>query len=170
MDFVVNIIPDPLNLCITLVTTLVMFLVLKHFLFNSVKEYLKKRQDYIEASIENAKIQEKNASEKEKLYEGKLSSAKEESQNILNLARNNSEKIISDAKLQAEKEKEKIIANAIKDAENIKENAMQTLKEDIIDIAIGAAKSITKRDLTKEDVSKFTDDRIRELSNKSWEN
>ena len=54
MDITINVFPDLLNFSVTLITTLLLFLGLRHLLFKPVTEYLNKRKAYIEDNIKSS--------------------------------------------------------------------------------------------------------------------
>ncbi|MDO5716744.1 MAG: F0F1 ATP synthase subunit B [Tissierellia bacterium] len=169
MDFVINVIPDPLNFLVTIATTLVLFLVLRHFLFQPLSQFLEKRKQYIEGNLRDSEQKLLKAENMEKEYSSKLNEAKVEAKGIVEDARKNYSRILEEAKRDAHAEKTRILEKASQDADNIKSKAMAELKDDIIDIAIGAARDLSKQNIERKNAETFTSLKIEELSKTSWE-
>ena len=99
------------------IAMLVLFTLLSFLLFNPVRDFLKKRQEYVESNINNA-LKEKEEAEKLKAeYNDKLLNVEKEADEILSATRKKAMKrenqIVDDAKDEAAR----IIAIASKEAE-----------------------------------------------------
>ena len=83
----------------------ILFLAGSYFLFNPVRDMLKKRQDMIEADIENAKKDKEEAALLKSEYDDKLKNVDKEADKILADARKKAmlreEQIVDDAKAEA---------------------------------------------------------------------
>lgn len=169
MDITINVFPDLLNFSVTIVTTLVLFLGLRHLLFKPVTEYLNNRKAYIENNIKSSEELKSEAEELRNDYSSRIDEANNEARDILANARKNSDKIVSNAKNEAETEKARIIASANKEAIEAKEKALSSLKDEIIDIAILTAKNLSDVEHNKEAARKFTNKSIKELGEKTWQ-
>ncbi|MCI5675740.1 MAG: ATP synthase F0 subunit B [Ezakiella sp.] len=169
MDITINIFPDLLNFSITIATTVVLYLGLRHLLFKPVSEFLRKREAFIEGSLTDAKNLKDEAEVLKDEYQIKLDEANEEARNILTTARKNHDAIVSSAKLDAEKEKRAILDSAEREAEETRQKSLVSLKDDIIEIAISAAKDITNVEADDKTAKRFTDKKIKELGNVTWQ-
>ena len=96
------------QIVVSLLNLLLLFLILKKFLFKPVKNILKTRQDNIDSSYAEAKtaLDEANASKKE--LEARLSEAHLTADGIL-----------QEATLNAERRRDKIVEDAGREAESI---------------------------------------------------
>ncbi|WP_296254798.1 F0F1 ATP synthase subunit B [uncultured Ezakiella sp.] len=169
MDITINVFPDLLNFSVTIVTTLVLFLGLRHLLFKPVTEYLNNRKAYIENNIKSSEELKSEAEELRNDYSSRIDEANNEARDILANARKNSDKIVSNAKNEAETEKARIIASANKEADEMKQKAFSNLKDEIVDIAILTAKDLSDVDHNPETARKFTDKRIKDLGEVKWQ-
>lgn len=169
MDITINVFPDLLNFSVTIVTTLVLFLGLRHLLFKPVTEYLNNRKAYIENNIKSSEELKSEAEELRNDYSSRIDEANNEARDILANARKNSDKIVSNAKNEAETEKARIIASANKEADEMKQKAFLNLKDEIVDIAILTAKDLSDVDHNPETARKFTDKRIKDLGEVKWQ-
>lgn len=169
MDITVNVLPDLLNFTVSIVTTIVLYFILRHFVFKPIQGMLEKRKNYIESNLRDSetKLQE---SENLKLeYQGKLSESKEEARNILKDARKNYDSIVSSAKEDALKEKEKILNDAEKEAKSMKEKALVSLKDEIVGIAVSTAKDLSGENVNPKKAAEFTDKKLNDLRDSKWQ-
>ncbi|MCR5817348.1 MAG: F0F1 ATP synthase subunit B [Ruminococcus sp.] len=139
-----TIIPTWLNL-------LILFLVLKHFLFKPVNKVLDDRKAEVEQTYKEADEAKENAKALEAEYSTKLEGAKEESAEIVREATKKaqvrSDEIISDAKTEARA----IVDNAHDQIEREKKIAVNQIKDEITDIALGAAAKIVEKEVSTKD-------------------
>lgn len=169
MDITINVFPDLLNFSVTLITTLVLYLGLRHLLFKPVTEFLNKRKAHIEENIKSADNLKLEAEELRNDYASRIEEANNEARDIIANARNNSDKIVSSAKSEAESEKVRIIASANREAEEMKQKAFSNLKDEIVDLAILTAKDLSDVEHNPETARKFTDKRIKDLGEVKWQ-
>lgn len=144
------IIPNFLSTAIQLVALLILFLVLRHFLWKPVTEFLKKRQDYVMQNMADSEKAKEESDKLKKEYEDKLDSAKQEASEIISSARAYSEdlkaKAIRDSKEEAKKEYEK----GIKDLELERQKVLTSVNDDIVDMAILSAQKILKEEANQD--------------------
>lgn len=152
-----------------IVNTLILYLVLKKFLFVPVTEFIQGRQDEIKSSYDDA---EKTNEEAEKLkseYEGKLDKVEEEKQEILIAAKKKADEqgseIIKESKEQAAKLKEK----AEQEIEIEKKKAINDVKDDISSMVIMAASKVLENEVDESRNKQLVDDFIKEVGESKWQ-
>ena len=153
---------DLTTIIATLLNTLILFLVLKHFLFDKVNKVIDDRQKEIQDSYDRADEAEKNAQKLEADYNEKIGQAKEESAEIIRdatrKAQVRADEIIDEARVEAKG----IRTNAENEIEREKKIAVNAIKDEISQIAFSAAAAVVEKDLTSEDnerlIEKFIDD------------
>lgn len=142
---------DPTTIVLTLCNTLILFLILKHFLFEKVNKVMDDRKSDIEGSYQRADEAEQKANELAAEYTEKISNAKEESAEIVKAAtykaQLRSDEIIADAKTEAKG----IIDNANAEIEREKKIAVNQIKDEITDIALSAASAVVEKEISGED-------------------
>lgn len=143
-----------------LINTLILFLIIKHFLFDKVNAVLEERKNSVAKTYEDADKALENAKHKENEYTEKLSSAKEESAEILKnatkKAQSRSDEIISDAK----KEAHGIMDKASSDIEKEKKRAVNQIKDEISDIAMSIAEKVVSKEISAKDHERLIEDFI----------
>ncbi|MBS5824724.1 MAG: ATP synthase F0 subunit B [Clostridium argentinense] len=86
MDFQINIMPDWPIFISQLISTTVLFLVIKHFLFKPVSDMVNARKTKIENDISEAEIQVKKASILKNQYEQKVKEANDIGDKIIDVS------------------------------------------------------------------------------------
>lgn len=142
---------DPTSIVLVLCNTLILFLILKHFLFDKVNKVMEDRQNDIEGSYKRADEAEEKAQKLAAEYNEKLSAAKEESAELVKAATHKaqlrSDEIISDAKTEAKG----IIDNANAEIEREKKIAVNQIKDEITEIALSAASAVVEKNISSDD-------------------
>lgn len=137
---------DPLVILVSMLNTFVLFLIIKHFLFDKVNAVLAERQKDIENAIQDAETQKHKAYKTLKECEDKITLTNEEAIQIVSRARRKGESIVFEAQAQATDIKNK----AAKDIEFEKHRAVIDLKDEISELAIFAAAKITQKEFDEE--------------------
>ena len=153
MDQVIKI---DINLVFTIINLLVLYLLMKKFLFGPIIKVMDERKAMIDQQFAGAKEQEDQAKALKEQYEGALKSAKEESYQIMEQAK-------KEAKAQADRTVEDtqakvaaMLAKAQEDISTERENAMRQMKDDVASLAMEAAgKIIGKNSGTEQDLSLY---------------
>ena len=142
---------------------LVLLLILGKFAFPNILKSIKQR----EASINDALLAaEKAKEEMDKLKadnEKLLQEAREERDKILTDARNYANKVKDEAKDDASNEADKIITEAKAEIENQKQAALNEIKDQVATLSIEIAEKILKQNLSTDDSQKkMVDEYIKE--------
>ena len=153
------------NLLFTAVTVFVLYLILKHFFFEKVHNFMMARKAMIEEELMNADQESKKASKLLEEYSKTLANAEEEKRQIIKEAKVIADEIVSDAK----KEAAQIIVDAHKKIEAEEEKAVSQLKKDIGKLAVLTAEQIMQKELGDEDRQELVDKVIEEAGSGKWQ-
>ena len=151
----------------TLANTLLLFFVLKKFLFKPVMKIIDSRQKEIDDLYQSADTAKAEADEVRDEYQKKLEEARE-----------TGDKIILDAVTRAQSREEEIVSKANREASAIlekaqedialeKKKAMGEVKDNISVIAVSIAGRVVERELTSADQSRLVDSFIDDLGDLS---
>jgi F-type H+-transporting ATPase subunit b len=147
----------------TLVNTVVLFLVMKKFLFKPVMKMIADRQQEIDDLYADAGKAKEEAQQLESEYKQKLSAAQETSDRLVKeaMARGQSreEEIIRQANLEADAIRTKASADIAQE----KKKAINEAKDEISVIAMAIAGKVVGRELSADDQSDLVDSFINEL-------
>ena len=146
----------------TVVTFVFLLLILKKLAWKPILTSLSEREEFIKDSLEKA---EKARSEAEVLLEENkknLAKAEEEAQKVITQGREYSEKLKAQALEESKAEAKKMIEDATLEIERKNQEAFSKLKDQIVDIAVGASEKIIRENLDKDKqkniVDKYIDD------------
>lgn len=155
---------DPTTIIATLLNTLILFLILKHFLFNKVNQVINDRREEVANSYEEANETKVRAAKLENEYTEKLALAKEESAQILKDSAKKAQKRSEEIVDEAHKEAQGIIDKAHSEIELEKKRAVNQVKDEITDIAFSAAAAVVGKEISKEDNDKLIESFINDVS------
>ncbi|MGL6104703.1 F0F1 ATP synthase subunit B [Romboutsia sp.] len=151
------------ELVFQLINTFLVFWILKKLLFKPVMGVIEARQKDIDQNLAQGEQAKSEGLSIKKEYEEKITSAKNEGQEIIKQATLRAEKkeseIISTAKEEAQSLKEK----ASKDVEQEKQKVMNEIKNDISDIALLAASKVIEKDIDKSKHEELINNFIKEV-------
>ena len=147
----------------TLGNTIVLFLVLKRFLFKPVMKMIEDRQNEIDTMYALADETKASADALQAEYRDKLAAASETSDRIFKEAmvrgQSREEEIIRQANLEASA----ILDKAAADIAQEKKKAVNDAKDEISGMAMAIAEKVVGRQLRAEDQDKLFDEFINEL-------
>ena len=130
---------------------LILYLVLKKILFKPIKNMIDSRQTEVDNMYSDAERAKSDAAALKSEYEERLSSAKEESEEILKSAQRRAvlkeEEIISEAKVEASR----ILERASEEIELEKKRILNEVKDEVSDMAIGIATAVIERDVSPDE-------------------
>ena len=152
-----------------IIAVFALFLVASYFLFNPVREMMKKRSDKIKDELDDAaKIQEDAAALKEE-YENKLKDIDKEAEKILSDARRraleNENKIVANAKEEAAA----IIERARTEAELEKQKAADDMKREMVVLASMMAGKVVKASIDTTVQESLINDTLKEIGESTWQ-
>lgn len=134
-----------LNLVWTIINLVVLYLLLRHFLFKPVMGIMEKRRQIIEDGLKNAQDAQNDALKMKQEYEDALKGVKQESAQIIEQARsaakNEYDRIVGEAGDKAGS----IIENAKETVRVEREQTMKELQGEIAGLAVASAAKIVGR-------------------------
>ncbi len=151
------------QILVSLANLVILFLLIKKFLYKPVKKMLESRQSTIDNDYKLASQAKTEAEENKIAYEKKLAQAKTESDSIIQSAVNTA-KIREDEIIAAAQDKAAaIIKKAENDAKLELKKAEETIKTEIVDVGTRLAGRILEREVSKEDNKELVDSFIKEM-------
>ncbi len=159
-----------INLVFQLLNTLIMFLLLKKFLFKPTTEFLNKRTQKIKGDIEEAENMKEEVNTLKADYEGKLANIKEEGNEIINQATKAANERKAEIIKEAQKEAERVIARANAEIERNKNKALDDFKKQVVDMTLVTASKFVESELDKSNHEKLLNQFIAEMRDSKWQN
>ena len=151
------------QIVVSLLNLLILFLIVKKFLFKPVKKVLDTRQEKIDAKYSDAEIALNNARESERELNAKLSEAHKTADDILKEATLQAENRKDNIVKEAENEAGIIIRQAKINAELEKKKAEDDIKDQIVDVSSALTEKLIEREINTEDHRRLIDSFISEM-------
>ena len=156
------------NLLFSVITVLVLFVVLKHFFFEKVHDFMIAREKAVRDSLDNAEMTSRLADEKLANYESRIENVESEGRQIIKAARdeakNQSKEILEEANAKARQ----MIEHSEKEIRRERYNARKELQSEVGNLAIMAAEQILEKDLNSSDQTDIVNKVLEEAEEKPW--
>lgn len=131
-----------MNLVFTIINLLVLYLLMKKFLFGPVVDIMEKRKNLIEEQFANAATAQKNADELKSQYEDTLKTANSDADTIIQEAKKTAKDEYDRIVLDANNQAGKIIENAEKAVVLQREKTLRSLESEIAGLAMEAVTKV----------------------------
>lgn len=152
------------------ITVIVLFLVLKKFFFEKVKNFMETRSNSIQDAFDSAEAVNRRADEKMQNYTKRIANVEAEGREI-----------IRDAKIKADAQAREIIEDANKQATEImnkaerniereKQKAMEEMRKEVAALAMLAAERIVEREIQNIGQNEIVDEVINKARSTGWQN
>lgn len=145
------------QILVSLLNLIILFLIIKKFLYNPVKKMLENRQKTIDGDYSAAEEAKKQALSDKKAYEEKLSAAKAEADSVIqsavDTAHSREDEILAAAKVKADS----IVRQAENEAELQKRKAEEEIKREIVSVSTLLTEKMLEREISAEDHKRMID-------------
>ncbi len=146
-----------LNILWTFINIIVIFFILKHFLLKPVNDIIKKRQDIINESMNEAEKAKAGAEEFKNKYEETLKGVNAEADAIMEKAKTAAQKEYDSIIESARNDADTIIKNANRSINEEKEKALADLRLNAADMVIMAAQKVAEKSMSEESDRKMVE-------------
>ena len=134
----------------TIINLLVLYLFLKKFLFGRVNAVLEQREKLIQEQVEAAEAGKTQAQALQDQYEQKLSGAREEAEKIVSDAKVRAQKAYDDQLAQAQAEAKRVQAEAEARIATQRQEMLRGVRQEVAQLAVLAASQVARKDLDRE--------------------
>ena len=151
------------DILISLANLLIIFTILKRFLFKPVQKVMAARQEQVDKMYGDAEEDRNAAVGMKQEYEARLATAREEAdgivKNAVQTAQRKGDAILSEASTQASRMKQK----AEEEISMERKQMLMDVRSEISDIAVSIASKVVEREVQKKDHDAFVDEFIRNV-------
>ncbi|WP_315121812.1 F0F1 ATP synthase subunit B [uncultured Clostridium sp.] len=168
MNFEIKVIPEWPIFMSQLISTLILFLVVKHFLFKPVSDMVNARKSKIENDMLEAKTQAEEAHVLKNQYEQKIEESKDEARTIIALAKQREDEIKQEVLAEAKMEVDGMFIKAKENIKREKEKTMASLKHDIVEMTILTASAAIEKNLDEDTHQEMINKFIHEVGEVEW--
>ncbi|MBO4353635.1 MAG: F0F1 ATP synthase subunit B [Clostridia bacterium] len=153
------------SILISLANLLIIFLLLKKFLFKPVKKTFAVRSAQVDKIYDDANAAKAEAEANKTLYEQKLAGAKDEAEEILSTARERADRMSDEIVGQANAKAAAKVKRAEEEIAQEKKKAMSEIKNEISTISVDIAEKLIGREIDERDHDELIDKFIKEVGN-----
>lgn len=136
---------------------IVLFILLRIFLFKPINKIRDERTRTIQNDLDSARKAKEEAEELRQQYEGSISDAKEQANQIMMKAHEDAESERAAIIRKSQEEADRIVADADKTIENERKRVLRQAQSEIADLAIEAASKIIGENVDDEKNRKLVD-------------
>ena len=159
-----KLVPNLLSFVIQFLSFAILLVVVFVFAYKPVKKILKKRADFVENEIKEAR--ENNLTAQRSIDEAKeiVASSKVQASAIIQKAEQQGQEQYDALIAQAKDEVVMMKKDAEKDIERAKEEALQDIRNEMVKVALGASEEILKRAVDNDDNKRLAEEFINRLN------
>ena len=154
------------NTLLSLANLVIIFLILKKFLFKPVQKVMTERQNQVDKIYSDAGESLHSANEMKQEYEQRLASARQEADTLIKTATQNaqrkSDQIVAEANSQASHVKQKAEAEIAQQ----KKQMLKDVRSEISELAVDIASKVVEREISQKDYDGFVDEFIQNVGEK----
>ena len=151
------------NTLLSLANLVIIFLILKKFLFKPVQKVMTERQNQVDKIYSDADENLNSAKEMKQEYEQRLASARQEADSLIKTATQNaqrkSDQIVAEANSQASHVKQKAEAEIAQQ----KKQMLKDVRSEISELAVDIASKVVEREISQKDYDGFVDEFIQNV-------
>ena len=169
MDIRVLALPEVPSVLLAWGALLLLYLMLRHFLYKPVSQALNDRKEKIQSDIDGAKVLKEEAESLREDYESRINLAKKESQEIIESARKRGEELKEGIVADARKEAQNILDRTRREIDREREVAFQQIKSQAGEMAILIASKIMEEQINADKHDKLIHNFIEEVGKSKWQ-
>ena len=151
------------NTLISLLNLLLIYLIIKKFLFKRVQAVMADRKNQVDKLYSDADESRASANEMKQEYENRLASARQEADSLIKTAtqtaQRKSDQIMAEANTQATHVKQKAEAEIAQQ----KKQMLKDVRSEISELAVDIASKVVEREISQKDYDGFVDEFIQNV-------
>lgn len=151
------------QMLVSLANLVLLFLIVKKFLYKPVKKMLETRQKTIEGEYDAAREANDKARSDQKAYEEKLQGAKAEADQVIKSAVNIASEREKEILAQAKEKADGIVRQAENDAQLELKKAQEGIRREIVEVSSLLTEKMLEREVSAEDHQHFIDSFIESI-------
>ena len=156
------------TLAMNMITLLVLFLILRKFFFEKIRNFMLAREQRVRDSFDNAEKVNAEAENKLEVYNDKITGLEQERADILKDSKRKADDQAKQIIDEATEKAHHIIMDAEKEIERERTMAIDDMKEQIAVLSVYAAEKILEKEIDAKEQQNIIDGIIEEAGNNKW--
>lgn len=164
-DIQIKLFPNVTTIIVQLLSTGVLFFIFKKYLWIPVQNYFAKRADFIEGTVNEAKVMNDKAKDLMEESEEQARQAAVQYREIVELAKEDALKTKATIQEEAQQEYKAKIDQARREIETEKAQAKAAMKQEIVEVAIEVATKVMNKEMDTKTNKALVEDFVEEVVN-----
>lgn len=170
MDIYTELISFDWTFLFILINFLILYLIMKRFFFEQIRNFMLKRQNDIQDAFDSAEKRELEAKELMEEYESDFAQLEVKGREVVKEAKVKAESQARDIISEAERKAAAILAQAEVEIEREKQRALADMKQEISALVLFAAEKVLEKQLDHQEQQGVIDKLLTEAGSSSWQN
>jgi len=154
---------EPRIVLVQAISFVLLYLLLKRFLFGPIMGMMDRRNEEIAARLRNAEEHEKQMHALREQYERRIAQIESEARDMIQEATRRAHEARDEIIAEARAKAQEMIARAQTEIERELDKARIALRGEIAELAVSGARQILDRELRREDHERFVEQYIKEI-------
>ena len=164
-DIQIKLFPNVTTIIVQLLSTGALFFIFKKYLWIPVQNYFAKRADFIEGTVNEAKVMNDKAKDLMEESEEQARQAAVQYREIVELAKEDALKTKATIQEEAQQEYKAKIDQARREIETEKAQAKAAMKQEIVEVAIEVATKVMNKEMDTKTNKALVEDFVEEVVN-----
>ena len=143
----IYIMPDLVNFTLQILSTLVLFLVIKRFAWAPMKEFLRQLQELVSKEINHAEMLKADAMALKQSAEAQVQVARDEAREIVENSKKQAQRMHDEIVSNARKEAQQRLSKASADIEQERKAVYAQIRQDIVELAVSSAEKMIEKEI-----------------------
>lgn len=151
------------QILISLCNLVILFFIIRRFLYKPVKKMLAERRSQVEKIYSDAQLAKEQALSDREKWSAKIASADKEADSMIEKARSDAQRMEKQMTDEAKQKADSIIRSAKTQAQAEKKNAQNEIRSQIADVSVLIAEKLIQREINEDDHRSVIDSAISEM-------
>ncbi len=156
---IVNLVfPQPIIFVAQIIATIILFIVVSKFVWKPYNEMIEKRKQYVMGEMNEIEAKKVSIYEEEAKIKETMTQTQIRASQMIEDARVQSANIISESKIEAQKNYDLSLKEAASEVEIMKLKMQNEMQNENVDLILSATEELTKKNIKSVDNKKFVED------------
>jgi len=155
MDILIHLMPDWFNVGLQLLSTFILFSVTSKFAWKPMKEFLQKRQDFVEAEIKAAQTAKAEAQHLQESATIEIEQARHEAIQIVEASQKQAKLLSEEILKQSREEAQAKLAKAASQIKIERKLFYSEIRRDVVSLALESAEKLLQKEISETEHAAF---------------
>jgi len=143
----INVMPDFVNVAMQLISTAILFLVVRKKAWGPMQEFLRKRQELVTKEITEAKALKAEADDLKAAAKSEIATARDKAKSIVEASHQQADMVKKQLLEEASLEAKRKLDKAASEIQLERKKVYSNIRKDIVDLAIASAENLIEKEI-----------------------